>query len=313
MTDLGAMPGSGLGGSWANGINNRGQVVGSSAGRAFLWEKGGMTDLGTLPGRDFSWANDINDRGQVVGFSDSDDAAQHAFLWEKGRMIDLGTLPSGDFSEAIGINNGGQVVGVSTTDSNTAVHAFLWEDGQMTDLGTLPGGDGSVALAINSRGQVVGYDLRLEVIEHDGQDVPVDVPRAFLWEDGRMTDLGAQSGEFYSVASDINNRGQVVGTSASEALVILRCCNIVLLWDWHAVVWSKGNPEPRIRSTDSDSRAIVEGPNSTAPPLDMRGTSADSSQERLLRHALYPAPFGPDAADARAHPNGITRKSGEFR
>ncbi len=129
-----------------------------------------------------------------------------------------------------------------------------------------------------------------------------------------MTDLGAQSGEFYSVASDINNRGKVVGTSASEALQILRCCDIVVLWDWHAVVWSKGNPEPRTRSTaHSDSRAIVEGPNSTAPPLDMGGASADSSQERLLRQALYPAPFGPDLAYARAHPNGITRKSGEIR
>src|SRR6476620_5226338 len=51
--DLGTLPGGLV--SWARAINDAGQVVGASqvssgAGHAFLWEKGAMTDLGTLGG-----------------------------------------------------------------------------------------------------------------------------------------------------------------------------------------------------------------------------------------------------------------------
>ena len=34
---------------------------------AFLWFNGGMTDLGTQEGLEFSLAEDINNLGQVVG------------------------------------------------------------------------------------------------------------------------------------------------------------------------------------------------------------------------------------------------------
>jgi probable HAF family extracellular repeat protein len=50
---------------------------------AFLWEKGKMTDLGTLPGGDYGIAGSINDRGQVVGLSKTASGEFHAFLWSK--------------------------------------------------------------------------------------------------------------------------------------------------------------------------------------------------------------------------------------
>jgi probable HAF family extracellular repeat protein len=84
-----------------------------------------ITDLGTLPGGDFSVAHDINSRGQVVGFSETASGGFHAFLWEDGRMTDLGTLPGGFESVAHGINARGQVVGFSTTASGER-HAVLW-------------------------------------------------------------------------------------------------------------------------------------------------------------------------------------------
>ena len=88
----------------------------------------------------------------------------------------------------------------------------------ITDLGTLPGGDESEARGINARGQVVGFSETASVATHP-----------FLWEDGRMTDLGNLPGaEFnFSRAFGINSRGQVVGFSNTAS------------GENHAVLWSK--------------------------------------------------------------------------
>jgi probable HAF family extracellular repeat protein len=119
MTDLG--PGL------AFAINSAGQVVGEGEpGRAVIWEKGTITDLGTLGGS-ASYAYGINPAGQVVGESwTMGDRVAHAFLWEKGVMTDLGA-PVGAFSRALAINPAGQVVGESTADGGPpAMTASLW-------------------------------------------------------------------------------------------------------------------------------------------------------------------------------------------
>lgn len=72
IQDLGTLPGDRL--SLAFGVNDRGQVVGESIGsngrRAFLWQRGVMTDLNTLVPQGsplLLYANDINDEGEIVG------------------------------------------------------------------------------------------------------------------------------------------------------------------------------------------------------------------------------------------------------
>src|SRR5207245_7914924 len=83
--------------SVANDINDRGQVVGESntssgSYRAFLWQNGTMTDLGTLPGGTVSSASGINDLGQIVGVSLNESTTPfvfHAFRWQNGTMTDI--------------------------------------------------------------------------------------------------------------------------------------------------------------------------------------------------------------------------------
>jgi len=102
------------------------------AGEAFLYSSGKMYELGDLGGR-FSFASGINDLGQIVGTSTISDGAAHAFIYAAGKMLDLNSLVSADqfasvnlkvLAEARGINNRGQIVGVAT-DAKGADLAFL--------------------------------------------------------------------------------------------------------------------------------------------------------------------------------------------
>jgi len=95
---------------------------------ASLWQKGRLTDLGTLGGKDAT-ALDINERGQIVGYSSiptsTASTLRHAFVWQNGRMTDLGTLTGGTNSRALAINDRGQVVGFAVNRTRQ-IHAVLW-------------------------------------------------------------------------------------------------------------------------------------------------------------------------------------------
>ncbi len=72
-------------------------------------------DLGTLPGIPGSLANGINNKGQVVGFSDDFNGNTVALLWRNGVMTDLNTVipPNSPLFllEALSINDRGQIAG----------------------------------------------------------------------------------------------------------------------------------------------------------------------------------------------------------
>jgi len=186
-------------GTSVNGVNNSGQVVGESGGRAFVYSKGTMTDLGFLDGSlQYAAAYAINDAGWVAGVSNKD-SYFHAFVYRDGAMRALGTLPGGRASYAYAINNRGQIAGAAS-DAAGRLHAVIYENGAVKDLGTL-GGTISRASGINNRGQVTGMSY-----------TPQGESHAFLYANGVMRDLGSPVPGRNSSASGINNLNQVVGT-----------------------------------------------------------------------------------------------------
>ena len=190
-------------GSYAQGINDAGQVTGmSAAGHAYLLTAGVMTDLGTLAGGGWSSGYAINNAGQVVGYGDTASGAFRGFVWSEGSgMQPLGTL-GGSNSYAFAINDAGRIAGSAETPAGY-LHAFRITNGSMEDLGTL-GGSSSYGYGINSSGAVVGSSVTSGGGMH-----------AFVFQDGVMTDLNAlltgASGWVLTAAYGINNAGQIAG------------------------------------------------------------------------------------------------------
>jgi probable HAF family extracellular repeat protein len=192
---------------------------------AYRWRNGVMTDLGGLVNGFNSAMSSLNDRGWSVGASQTGilDAAGspqlHATLWIGRRIIDLGVVRGGSNSFAASINNAGQAVGVS--DNGVAdpfspfgvqVRTFLWEEGELRDIGTLGGPDAFVGPGCNNQrpGVIVGSSYT-SFTPNEITGVPTEDP--FLWENGKMRDLGNLGGTV-SFGQCANNRGEVIGISS---------------------------------------------------------------------------------------------------
>jgi probable HAF family extracellular repeat protein len=193
---------------------------------AVIWgpAPGQIRELHPLPGDTVGMALWMNDNGQAVGASGRCGNTMlppvafgpHAVLWEKdGSVTDLGNLGAAVGNIGLAINNHGQVVGTSSLTAQspptTGIHAFLWTTQTgMRDLGALPGDVASVGASINDSGEVVGPSF-----DKDGN------PRAFLWQNGVMTDLNTlipDSSPLYLLFADaINSSGEIAGFGAVKS------------------------------------------------------------------------------------------------
>jgi probable HAF family extracellular repeat protein len=235
MTPLPPFPG-GLN-SYATAVNNRGQIVGWAENgiadptcntavqtlqfRAAIWEPDGtMKELPPLLGDSTSAATAINDLGQVVGISGACGiavggvSAAHSVLWQNGVPMNIGDLGGHTWNTPAAINNLGTVVGFSLPagqDGTLNFEAFLWtQAGGILRLGKLLASDiRAEALGVNENNQVVGLSVSAG-----------NVPRAFIWQNGVMTDLNSLAlagSQFLLFANDINDRGEITGESLDSS------------------------------------------------------------------------------------------------
>lgn len=214
MTAIGDNPG------WASGINDAGQVAGVVVppgvvgGHAFVYQNGVFTDIGTLEGysnQPYAVPYAINNSGTIVG-----DSNAAAFVYENGTMSIVKRLSA---RAAYAMNDAGDVVGLIETARGGSAHndhGFLFAENLLVDIGTLDGDPASVSipLGINRLRQIVGVAWKNGNSEQ----------RAFLWETGVFKELPLLEPPLgydihYSLATAINNRGEIIGESNASMFV----------------------------------------------------------------------------------------------
>jgi probable HAF family extracellular repeat protein len=141
--------------------------------RAFVFSNGVMTELDPSGIPLESYANGINNSGQVVGeFLTTSQDSFHAFLYSGGTFTDLGFAGSPE-TNASAINDQGQIVGGTliayqvvcppTMCIQYKPHAFVYKNGALVDLNRLipqnSGWELSWAFGINNNGNIVGSGM----------------------------------------------------------------------------------------------------------------------------------------------------------
>lgn len=135
---LSALSGTGIGDlSKANGINDAGQIVGSTTASdgtvsGFVYQDGQAKLLGSFDDSGYSEASAINDKGWTTGFSDDAEGNSVAFIHDGSKMTKIPGL-TGD-SKGTGINTHGHVIGSYTDSIDGSDRFFLYKDGKVTDL-----------------------------------------------------------------------------------------------------------------------------------------------------------------------------------
>ena len=201
LTILDTFPGDSI--AHAKSVNNAGQITGYSRApaehyRAWIWQKGELTDLGNLGGNAIE-THTINEQGHVVGWGGDEDQDWHTLIYIDGVYHDLPTF-GGPHIVAMGINETGYVVGHAQTALPDGYYqAYVWDGEEMTNLGTL-GGSNSSAYCINSSNIVAGAATNTDILS-----------RAVLWVGTAITELEHDPAYPSSVAYSINDSNVVVG------------------------------------------------------------------------------------------------------
>ena len=165
-----------------------------------------VSDLGPLPSRvdvNFQLAED----GTVVGCYRTDEGRTRAAVWRQKQRVDLESPPGFHEGIATGMTESGEIVGfVFDASDDRKRHAVLWRSGKPEFLDAekslnVDNGENTVALGA-SRKIVVGQSQT-----SDGK------AEAVFWRNGVRAALGVLEKGDSSAATDVNERGNIVGYS----------------------------------------------------------------------------------------------------
>jgi len=247
---------------------------------AEVWYKGRVVDLGQpgLKGQN-SMAFGVNAWGQAVGEAQtgspdpqgedfcgfaalglaSSGTTCLAFVWQNGVMSPLPTL-GGNNGVANQINGAGQTVGMAEKDKLDSTcpsggpqklefKPTAWQNGTVRELPTYAGDPDGNAHAINDSGRAAGGSGVCAAFN------PIWLTNlqplhALLWEGGKVVDLGNLGGTGHGdgiMALDLNNQGQVIGSSDLQGDA-----------SFHAFLWTRetGMQDLGTLQGDVDSAAI---------------------------------------------------------
>lgn len=281
-----------------NGFVAIGAVEADGNWHSILWYEGISGDIGGLGGPN-SGAGGVNNSGLAMGGAetttkDSNNENFCAFgtglqclvyQWQNGVITALPTL-GGTNATWGGMNNNGEIAGVAETNvrdpqcpAGVSPNGYgplvldyepvIWGPGpgQIRQL-PLPAGDTvGFAFAINDNGQTVGMTGTCATTLLPG---PAASLHAVLWENGTVTDLGNLGGTFNptvvgvgNVALGVNNKGQVVGASATKGSTHQHA----FLWTWETGMQDLGTLPGDVVSAGLaiNNRGEIVGPSVAAP------------------------------------------------
>lgn len=221
IIDLGTLPYGVF--SEARDINNLGEIIGESDGKACYWSIERVIQAATAFRSESATFSKINDLSQCVGWYDPETLEPEykfeyrPFFWtDIDGWIDLGILDE-DQGKITSINDLGHIVGWTRAFTEPGnIYPFLWtREAGAKNLG----GFMSTAVDINDLGQIIGSSVTDEGENH-----------AFLCtSEYERIDLGTIGGGDQSSPIDINNLGQVVGRA------------IISTGESHAFLWTPEN------------------------------------------------------------------------
>jgi len=204
---------------------------------------------------DSATAEAINNRGDVAGWSSFFDPSvngnrTHAVLWRNGAMFDLGEGIIFD------VNERGTLLGSIAGYNGIA----LWKDGAWRSVGLV-----GTPLALNKYDDIAGW-----------LTTPAGDARAFALRRGVLWDVGTFGGRTSS-ATDINDRGQVVGYASFPGDSFS-----------HAFIWENG--------VKKDLGTLAGGRESRAAAINNHGIVVGEAWDAFNR----PIPFIYDNRGMRA-------------
>ena len=193
-------------GSYANGINDYGNVVGKSVDASgfdwgFIRYADGTWKEYMAPNASDTWFNARNNAGVTVGtYRDKNTAIHHGLVYYNGK-ITVVDYPGWPWTELTGINKYGTIVGWAM-DYNYNTIGFQLSGGTFTTL-SFPGASWTTPYGIANDGAITG----------DYWDNTARVQRGFVLSKGSYRSIYYPVSGNWTYAGDINNSSTVVGWS----------------------------------------------------------------------------------------------------